>query len=115
SRSRCCCGRIRSSNSVLDPRRPPPATSHPLLDSPPAIPTEVLMRRIGLAVVLAVSLLAPFVEAQKTVATIGILAFEPLPPIESFRQGLKELGYAEGKNVRLEYRYAEGRNERFPE
>jgi len=49
------------------------------------------------------------------VATIGILAIEPFPPIDSFRQRLQELGYVEDKNVRYEYRYAEGRNQRFRE
>jgi len=37
--------------------------------------------------------------AQKTVVTIGILVFEASPQIDSFRQGLKELGYVEGKNI----------------
>ena len=66
------------------------------------------MRRIGLAVVLAVGLvLAPVAgEAQQAgkVTTVGILAIEPYPPIDSFRQRLRELGYIEDKNVRVSLR-----------
>jgi ABC-type uncharacterized transport system substrate-binding protein len=56
-------------------------------------------------------------EAQQAgqVVTMGILAIEAWPPIDSFRQGLRDLGYIEGKNVRFEHRYAEGRNQRFRE
>jgi putative ABC transport system substrate-binding protein len=57
------------------------------------------------------------VRAQQTgkIITIGILAIEALPPIDTFRQALSDLGYVEGKNVRFEYRYARGHNDRFPE
>ena len=34
--------------------------------------------------------------------------------VEAFRQGLRELGYVEGQNIAIEYRYAEGVEERLP-
>src|SRR5262249_37972895 len=34
--------------------------------------------------------------------------------VDAFRQGLREFGYAEGQNISIEYRWAEGRYERFP-
>ena len=34
---------------------------------------------------------------------------------EAFLQGLRELGYIEGKNIRIEYRYTAGEPERVPE
>jgi len=37
-----------------------------------------------------------------------------LPYKEAFRQGLRDLGYVEGQNITIEYRYAEGLYERLP-
>jgi putative ABC transport system substrate-binding protein len=54
-------------------------------------------------------------RARGKIVTVGILAIEPWPPIDTFRRALDDLGYIEGKNVRFEYRYAKGRNGRFPE
>jgi len=56
------------------------------------------------------------VRAQQgeRVRTIGILASQPLPPIHRFARKLRDYGYAEGLNIRLVSRFAEGRDERYP-
>ena len=35
--------------------------------------------------------------------------------VEAFRQGLRDLGYVDGKNIAIDYRYAEGKENRMPE
>jgi putative ABC transport system substrate-binding protein len=57
-------------------------------------------------------------QQAKKVPQIGFLgAASPYAieaRIEAFRQGLRELGYVEGKNIIIEYRYAEGKYDRLP-
>src|SRR4051812_8182991 len=53
------------------------------------------------------------VQAADRVVHIGVLrpGSPPDPLVETFRQALRELGYVEGRNLRLELRWAEGRDE----
>ena len=78
------------------------------------------------ALVIAVFLLAiaaagPPVDAQQApkIPKIGYLApgtrAIAAGYLEAFRQGLRELGYVEGKTVVLELRYGDARSERLPE
>src|SRR5436309_3840866 len=59
-------------------------------------------------------------EAQqpKKVPRIGWLTGGPLfanpASTEAFQQGLRELGYVEGKNIVIEWRYTEGKQDRAP-
>jgi putative tryptophan/tyrosine transport system substrate-binding protein len=48
-------------------------------------------------------------------ARVAILANSPLRPIQRLRAKLAELGYVEGVNVRYEYRFAEGRDDHYPQ
>jgi len=80
------------------------------------------MRRIGLAVILAVNLvLAPLAgEAQQAgkMPRIGVLAGSLLSTnparIKAFREGLGELGYVEGKSIVIEWRFLEDKGDRLP-
>ena len=78
-----------------------------------------------LSVVLALGLLAAPVpspgQQPAKVYRIGYLSngfaatpATPVRPLEALRQRLRELGYVEGVNVVIEYRFAEGNNERLP-
>src|SRR5262249_26417880 len=64
---------------------------------------------------------ASFAEAQqaKKVPRIGFLIGSSpsanTARIDAFRQGLRELGYLEEKNIVIEYRWAEGKFDRLPE
>ena len=65
---------------------------------------------------LAAPLAAETQQAAK-VARIGYLAPDLAASTrlkEAFRQGLRDLGYVEGRNVVIEYRDAEGKVERLP-
>jgi putative ABC transport system substrate-binding protein len=55
---------------------------------------------------------------QPKVPTIGVLVIGNISPEEfwrEFRQGLRDLGYIEGQNIRFEFRSAEGQINRLPE
>ena len=74
---------------------------------------------IGLAVVLTV-ILAPLAEAQPQtgkVWRIGVL-MSLYPPDadapQALRQGLRTLGYVEGQNLVIDWRYVQGRDDRLP-
>ena len=81
-------------------------------------------RTVGLVASLALCILAAPLAGQAQqpakVPRIGWLVYgSPSPETslvldEGLRQGLRDLGYVEGKNFAFEYRYAEGRPERLP-
>jgi len=63
---------------------------------------------------LAAPLAAQAQQPGKVPRIGGLVVASPgFPPIEGFRQGLRELGYVEGRNIAVEYRYAEGRADRY--
>jgi ABC-type uncharacterized transport system substrate-binding protein len=70
----------------------------------------------GLGGVLAAPLADQAQQAGK-VARIGLVSTDVIGNrhlIEAFRQGLRDLGYVEGRNLMIEYRSAEGKLDRFP-
>jgi putative tryptophan/tyrosine transport system substrate-binding protein len=69
-------------------------------------------------VLLAVAVIAEAQQAKK-VPRIGYLssfdAATESTRVEAIRLALRELGYIEGQNIAVEYRYAEGKQDRYPE
>src|SRR5918995_2043289 len=89
---------------------------------------ELMRKKRGLALstmlfTLCSLLLAPSFPAQaqqpKKIPQIGYLsARDPASDAaraEAIRLGLGQLGYIEGQNISIEYRYGEGKRERFPQ
>lgn len=75
---------------------------------------------LGLFVTLALGLLVAALAAHAQrgkIPLVGVLRpTSPTDPLtEAFRHGLRDLGYVEGHNIHLEYRFAEGQYERLPE
>jgi len=79
-----------------------------------------MKRRAFLCGLTLGTLAAPLaVEAQGKVPLVGFL--DPHSPSiaapyhDAFRQGLRDRGYVDGQNIRIEYRWADGKDERLPD
>ena len=79
------------------------------------------LKWLGLSVIACVFLVAAGVtEAQQTkklplIGYLGNRSPAEALGLDAFRQGLRDLGYTEGQNIAIEYRYFEGKLERLPE
>ena len=75
----------------------------------------------GLGLLSGCGVLPPQAQPPPKLPRVGVLlpyAADSAPSremLEPFRAGLQELGYVEGQNIDLEYRFSSGENERFPE
>src|SRR5262249_35980019 len=61
--------------------------------------------------------LAPEAQPGRKLARVGVLAATSAdlsPPVLALRVGFRELGYQEGKDIAIEWRWAHGQVERFP-
>ena len=69
----------------------------------------------GVAGGLLASPLVTFAQQHTKLPRIGILGSTYGTAWDAFRLGLRELGYVEGRNITMEWRWAEGKPDRFPE
>jgi ABC-type uncharacterized transport system substrate-binding protein len=84
-----------------------------------AVAVAFINLRLALAVLSFAASLAADAQPTSKVYRIGYLSTGSASttytrPLEAFRQGLRELGWVEGRNLYIEYRFAEGRVDRLP-
>ena len=77
------------------------------------------MRRREFITLAGTAAVLPFVASAQTksVPRLGVLLFsnpQSDPQMAAIRRGLTDLGYVEGRNIVIEYRYAEGHLDRLP-
>jgi ABC-type uncharacterized transport system substrate-binding protein len=69
------------------------------------------------AMLLALSVLAEAQQATKKIPRVGILSLNPASVqkdrVEAFREALRKLGYVEGQNINIEFRYGDNKSERM--
>ena len=54
-----------------------------------------------------------FAQQTRTRKRVGFIADAPLPPVKRFRETLQKLGWVEGENLIIEFRYSEGKYDRY--
>jgi putative tryptophan/tyrosine transport system substrate-binding protein len=72
------------------------------------------MRRDFLSFLLLATPLAALAQVAAKPHRIGVLGNNENPPWDGFRKGMRELGYVEGQNLTIVYRWSDGFTERFP-
>jgi putative ABC transport system substrate-binding protein len=87
------------------------------------ISVKSALRNLKSAILLGAMLLALCfpAEAQQPTKKIPCVGFLSLNPesvqkerVEAFREALRKLGYVEGQNIIIDYRFADGKSERLP-
>src|SRR3974377_48024 len=77
-----------------------------------------MRRREVITLVGAAAVWSSFSRAQPAMPTVGYLGSASselsAKAVRAFRDGLSEVGYVEGRNVTIEYRWADGQNNRLP-
>jgi ABC-type uncharacterized transport system substrate-binding protein len=76
---------------------------------------------VGIVLVVTLAMCGAWAEAQQPtkIPLVGFISPSSSstagPNLEAFRNGVRNLGYSEGKNILVEVRWAEGSAERFPD
>lgn len=81
--------------------------------------TTIIVLLVGLTLASLASVHLAQAQQPRKVSTIGFFSAASASSMsartEAFRHGLRDLGYVEGKNIVIDYRYADGKLDRLSE